>query len=783
MAALTTHRWRSAILGVAAAAMLALVALVADPPAFARTPAALRRRGTDGSTTSGRIPMRSQQRSYATETGEVDVEATKTFGFGIRPTRHSGVTVNVEANILGPSGCGIASECARRGTRIEGPPTLTGIVDAVYTLGGATDTWGANWTVATSPTHVPRGGRDRRRRAGCWSGAAVSHDRIEVQVHYVPAPNPELTESCGLDIALVMDTSGSIDDTELGQVKTAFNGFVDALLPATPTEFALVRFDDDAAVLQAFTGDNATITAAITAANGDGSTNWEAGLDTAGGLFPHRAKPDLIVFASDGNPTESAGPLDDLSDAVVEANAIKGAGIRIVTLGIGDDVDTDNLTAISGPDAVYTGGFGDLADNLAALANELCGGTLTITKTIDGVNAPNAALAGWQFAVTGASTQTTDNTGVAGPVDLTDGPGNATVSVSETVKAGYAFAGATCVKQDGPDAGTEPDPITVTATATGLTGLSIGPDDIVNCTFQNRALTAEGPFGNATCTDTIDNDGDGLIDAADPECAAPTGTLTVTKTYVGGGLAPQVTIAVDCTGAADPASEETVGLSASFTITDLTSTPTCTATETEPAGYLQTDTTCTSVAMTAGQTSTCTITNTRDQDDDGDIDTQDNCVTTANPNQSDVDTDQIGDLCDTETGTAGVGDAATASTTMATAPSTSSIRAAWRPRARSRWRRKSSRTAASTCSTCSSTVCCSATTSATISRPRRSSSMLARTRSARDRAGEQPLRLHDDSPVATSTTRTTRNSPLPVRRVIRPCTRLTWRLARTSSAR
>lgn len=45
-----------------------------------------------------------------------------------------------------------------------------------------------------------------------------------------------------------------------------------------------------------------------------------------------------------------------------------------------------------------------------------------------------------------------------------------------------------------------------------------------------------------------------------------------------------------------------------------------------------------------------------DKDGDGVPDASDNCPKTANPSQSDADGDTIGDLCDTETGVAGIGD-------------------------------------------------------------------------------------------------------------------------------
>ncbi len=45
------------------------------------------------------------------------------------------------------------------------------------------------------------------------------------------------------------------------------------------------------------------------------------------------------------------------------------------------------------------------------------------------------------------------------------------------------------------------------------------PGQIDTCTPGTP--TNEGPFGDPTCNDGIDNDCDGLTDAADPSCAAP----------------------------------------------------------------------------------------------------------------------------------------------------------------------------------------------------------------------------------------------------------------------
>ncbi len=116
---------------------------------------------------------------------------------------------------------------------------------------------------------------------------AVSDVNIDVTYEAV-APNPTLSASCGLDMVIVIDRSGSIDSSEMSSMKSALNGFVDALLPATPTQIAVVQFGTTSQVAQGFTGDASTLHTAINGVPlGPGEyTNWAYGLYNARNLFP-----------------------------------------------------------------------------------------------------------------------------------------------------------------------------------------------------------------------------------------------------------------------------------------------------------------------------------------------------------------------------------------------------------------------------------------------------------------------------------------------------------------
>ena len=173
---------------------------------------------------------------------------------------------------------------------------------------------------------------------------------VNIEPIFSTEVNPPVAETCGLDMVLVIDTSGSINATELAQMKDAMELFVAAFLPDTPTEIAVVNFDTAAAVQQGFTTDVTAINTAINAGTSGGFTNWDDAFFDARGLFPHRPNPDLIVFSSDGNPTarfghppnpatvtEAGNEYNNLAPAVEESDIAQANDASIIALGIGDD--------------------------------------------------------------------------------------------------------------------------------------------------------------------------------------------------------------------------------------------------------------------------------------------------------------------------------------------------------------------------------------------------------------------------------------------------------------
>jgi uncharacterized protein YegL len=197
-----------------------------------------------------------------------------------------------------------------------------------------------------------------------------------------PIENPGFPESCTMDVALVLDASGSINGAELLEMQDAMKLLVGALLTAN-SEFAVVEFASTASVIGGWSGEQATVDGWIDDVGDDDLgdfTNWHDALVDARSQLPNRdGVDDLIIFASDGEPNRVGDPAVEVSEdaavaaAVAQANLAKADGVHILAIGIGV-ADETNLQALSGTgelDYVATG-FGTFAEDIEELVNASC---------------------------------------------------------------------------------------------------------------------------------------------------------------------------------------------------------------------------------------------------------------------------------------------------------------------------------------------------------------------------------------------------------------------------
>ncbi|MDR7113589.1 putative repeat protein (TIGR01451 family)/LPXTG-motif cell wall-anchored protein/fimbrial isopeptide formation D2 family protein [Microbacterium trichothecenolyticum] len=353
--------------------------------------------------------------------------------------------------------------------------------------------------------------------------------------------NPTLAPACGLDVALILDISGSVGDA-LPNLKQAANTFVDAL-QGTPSRMSLFSFSwqtPGAGASQNYpdlvsvstAGQGTTFKNRYSGWTSSGGTNWDRGLGIAASSNTGANKFDVAVIITDGNPTTYNQPYQgsgsdnrfrETENGVFSANALKAAGTRVLAFGVGAGAtganNALNIRAISGPTA-YTGSNGAVADYYqtadysavgAALRNLAlgnCQGNLTVTKQIVPNTAPAGSIAGatpagagWQFAgvsntagvttPTANRTTTADGTGtVTYPLNFGGGITQGNITVTETQQTGFTLtqvngANAVCKNLNTNAA--------VAVTNQGALGFSVNvpSTEAVNCIVYNRAPSPE----------------------------------------------------------------------------------------------------------------------------------------------------------------------------------------------------------------------------------------------------------------------------------------------------
>jgi hypothetical protein len=252
--------------------------------------------------------------------------------------------------------------------------------------------------------------------------------------------NP-VVQQCGLDVALVLDLSGSIAGYE-DDLAGAANTLVTALT-GTDSSVSLYTFatNSPAGSVPNHPAKQSVSTAAgaqtvkswYSDADGDatftasGGTNWDRGMwsvVSSGNAY------DVAIVITDGNPTYYASPVEgygnytrfrELENGIFSANAIKDDGARVVALGVGSGVDSTasglNLASISGPaagsDYFQTTDYDQAAAVLREMISQSCAGTVTVVKQVvpegtTGEDVTGATPAGgWTFGAASSNPDVT----------------------------------------------------------------------------------------------------------------------------------------------------------------------------------------------------------------------------------------------------------------------------------------------------------------------------------------------------------------------------------------
>lgn len=186
---------------------------------------------------------------------------------------------------------------------------------------------------------------------------------------------PCAVEAPRIDVVLVIDASSSMLEltragrTKIDAARAAARLFLEQLdLPAD--QAAIVAFNASATLSQALTGDRAALLAALDTIATAQLTRIDLGIRTAQAELagPRRRpghRPAMVVLTDGRNNPEP------VASAVAAAAAAKAAGMRVFTIGLGDDVEAEALAAMaSAPGDFFVAPDGE---DLAAIYRAIAG--------------------------------------------------------------------------------------------------------------------------------------------------------------------------------------------------------------------------------------------------------------------------------------------------------------------------------------------------------------------------------------------------------------------------
>lgn len=150
--------------------------------------------------------------------------------------------------------------------------------------------------------------------------------------------DPSTVERPPLNLAIAVDTSGSMAGDPIGYVREGLYRMLDDLQP--DDRVSLIAFDGSARVaVQSVAGDSAELSLAIGNLDADGSTNIYDGLRLAFETVGANADPALdnrVILLSDG---EATAGITSRAKVLNMAAAYSAVGYGVSTIGVGSDFD------------------------------------------------------------------------------------------------------------------------------------------------------------------------------------------------------------------------------------------------------------------------------------------------------------------------------------------------------------------------------------------------------------------------------------------------------------
>ncbi|HSW48491.1 MAG TPA: VWA domain-containing protein [Candidatus Saccharimonadales bacterium] len=333
-----------------------------------------------------------------------------------------------------------------------------------------------------------------------------------VTTSVTPTPPPTSCSNSPSDTMLVIDKSGSMsvasDVNKITQAKTAAKSYVDIISQDTRNTIGLVSYENTATVNSPLTTNYSSVKTQIDSLTAIGSTCTECAILAANAEIAKSTSSNkkVVILLTDGLANYIQGGTSQVDTALAEQKALAAAiaghsakGTVFYTIGLGNTINGAFLQQI----AQQTGGQyfpSPTADQLNSIYNQIS--QIAGKGSINGFvyndangngtfNTGESKLSGWtlQLFPAGSNTPQTFSSDPNFGFNIT-GICDGSYTLKEVLKPGF--------HQTQP---TDPN------------GYQI--------TINNGSAITDKNFGNNqgnTCADGIDNNGNHLIDIADPIC-------------------------------------------------------------------------------------------------------------------------------------------------------------------------------------------------------------------------------------------------------------------------
>jgi len=169
-----------------------------------------------------------------------------------------------------------------------------------------------------------------------------------------------------ISIAIVMDNSSSMSDTDIDAMNQAALGVIDQLNPITD-HAEIIKFDATILLKQTFTNDKDLLRTAInTQFDGSGTALYDTLLVAISDTAATSGRQAIIVITDGANSTQTNATVNDI------INDAQATGIPIYVIALGN-IDPKDITDVMGPIATDTSGQlyeADVAQNFTTIIEQ-----------------------------------------------------------------------------------------------------------------------------------------------------------------------------------------------------------------------------------------------------------------------------------------------------------------------------------------------------------------------------------------------------------------------------